>query len=61
MAVSALTMEDLVDAYRIICEMSPAAPPKPLLRLEDAIRMLRECETREEMEEFAWKHCIAVV
>jgi hypothetical protein len=50
-----------VDAYRIICEKPPASPPKPLLRLEDAIRMLNECETPEEMEKFAWEHCIAVV
>lgn len=58
---AALTMKDLVDAYRIIREKPMSAPPKPLLRLEDAIRMLRECETREEMEKFAWEHCIAVI
>lgn len=54
-------MQDLVDAYRIIREKPSLVPPKPLLRLEDAVRMLSECETREEMEKFAWKHCIAVV
>lgn len=51
----------LVDVYRILKEKPAGSPLKPMLLWEDAVRMLNECETREEMEKFAWEHCVAVV